>query len=73
MLQIYVFTGPDGWAWCEIWEHGRNHVVPTPFRLEAQAYSEIKRRNPDAIVDYGLIGEDLAACRAAAARVLVAS
>lgn len=61
--QYYVFTGPDGWAWCEMFytEQGTEHHVtaPTPHKDVAHAMTRLAVIHPDATIDE-LVAEDIA-------------
>ena len=57
--QYYVFTGPDGWAWCEMF-YGTNHVTaPTPCREVADALELLTKIHPDAMVDALCYADDM--------------
>ena len=57
--QYYVFTGPDGWAWTEMfWD--TNHVTaPAPCREVADQIALLESLHPGAMVDE-LLAEDIA-------------
>jgi len=61
--QYYVFTGPDGWAWCEMFynENGAGHHVtcPTPFKDVQVAIAKLQAKHTAAYVDE-LMAEDIA-------------
>jgi hypothetical protein len=49
--QYYVFTGPDGWAWCEMFFDGLHVTAPTPFQAIAEAVRRLEEMHPTAVVD----------------------
>jgi hypothetical protein len=50
--QFYMFCGPDGWIWSEIFlADGLHMVAPTPFRGMEDAERVTGERNPEAYVD----------------------
>ena len=56
--QYYVFTGPDGWAWVEMF-CGTTHVTaPGPCRSIADQIELLKELHPNALVDELLV-EDI--------------
>lgn len=50
--QFYVFKGPDGWAWVEMFGPDETHVTaPGPYREVAVMVEALKVEHPDAVVD----------------------
>ena len=50
--QFYVFTGPDGWAWVEMFgANGSHDTAPGPCREVADQIELLERLHPEAIVD----------------------
>lgn len=62
--QYYVFTGPDGGAWCEMFwtdADGEAHhaTTPTPYRDVNRAMARLEDLHPGAVVDQ-LMDADIA-------------
>ena len=57
--QYYVFTGPDGWAWVEMYYEGRHVTAPSPHKAIADCMASMRDRYPMATVDE-LMPEDIA-------------
>ena len=57
--QYYVFTGPDGWAWVEMFYDGEHVTVPGPCRDVAEQVALLERLHPSATVDT-LAAQDIA-------------
>ena len=58
--QYYAFMGPDGWAWCEMWDDRRRAIVPTPFRTVQSAIDHLSDLHPEAYVDGLCMASELA-------------
>lgn len=55
--QFYVFVGPDGWAWCEMFGPSWHVTAPTPWRSVRDALVGLERLHPGCIVDE-IVGAD---------------
>ena len=49
--QYYVFTGPDGWTWCEMFYEDRHVTAPTPHKFTEDAMDTLRALHPDAMID----------------------
>ena len=49
--QYYVFTGPDGWAWVEMFFDGRHVTAPSPRKSVSDQIAWLESEYPTAIVD----------------------
>ena len=58
--QYYIFTGPDGWAWCEMYLIDGTHVTaPTTFKSNTVAVAELTKLHPGALVDELIFNGDM--------------
>ena len=58
--QYYVFTGPDGWAWVEMFYEGRHVTAPSPRRDIGEHLACLQATYPTATVDELVTAEDVA-------------
>ena len=49
--QYYVFTGPDGWAWVEMFFDSTHVTCPSPCQSVDEEVALLKDMHPNALVD----------------------